>query len=146
MGGGAEETAASRMIQKQYEEPLQRLTFNPDKEFLTELHRRINEYFKSTGRPQKGGWQVYLKAAIILACFFATYVILVFFAQNIWLGLVFAILLALLITAIGFNIQHDGGHRAFSQASLGEPSGGNDDGYGRSQLLCLASEARHSSS
>ena len=115
MGGGAEEAAASTMIQKQHEEPLQRLTFNPDKEFLTELHHSVNEYFRSTGRPQKGGWQVCLKAATILACFFTAYVMLVFFAQTIWLGLAFAILLSLLITAIGFNIQHDGGHRAFSQ-------------------------------
>jgi linoleoyl-CoA desaturase len=115
MTGGGEDTVELKTTQNQPKEMAQKLTFNPDKEFLTELHRRVDEYFRSTGLPKKGGWRVYLKAAIILTCFFASYWMLLFVAQNIWQGLVFAILLALLTTAIGFNIQHDGGHRSFSE-------------------------------
>lgn len=112
---GGEVTVESKTTQNQHKEPLKKLTFNPDKEFLTELHRRVEEYFRSTGLPKKGGWRVCLKAAIILTCFFAAYGMLLFVAQNIWQGLALAILLALSITAIGFNIQHDGGHRSFSE-------------------------------
>ena len=115
MIGGGEDTVESKTTQNQHKEPLQKLTFNPDKEFLTELHHRVEEYFRSTGLPKKGGWRVSLKAAVILTCFLAVYWMLLFVAQNIWQGLVFAILLALLTTAIGFNIQHDGGHRSFSE-------------------------------
>jgi linoleoyl-CoA desaturase len=91
-----------------------RLRFNTNMEFQTALRRNVDAYFERTGRPRRGNWQVYLKAAIILSCFFASYIVLVFVAENLWQGLVSAILLALSMTGIGFNIMHDGDHHAFS--------------------------------
>jgi hypothetical protein len=61
MGGGAEKTAASTIIQKEHEKPLQRPKHNPDKQFLTELHHNINDYFRRTGRPQKSVCRYTLK-------------------------------------------------------------------------------------
>ena len=57
---------------------------------------------------------MYLKTAVILAWFAASYVLLVFFASIWWLGLIAATLLGIAMAAIGFNVQHDGGHRAYS--------------------------------
>lgn len=92
-----------------------RLTFNNNTEFQTALRRNVDDYFRETGRPRRGNWQVYLKAGIILSCFFASYVFLVFAAANLWEGLVSSLVLAFSMTGIGFNIMHDGGHRAFSE-------------------------------
>lgn len=75
----------------------------------------MDEHFRTMGRPRRGGWRIYLKSAIILSCFFLSYIALVFWAQNIWQSLFLALLLAWSTTTIGFNIQHDGGHRAFSE-------------------------------
>jgi len=98
-----------------YPPAVQGLKFNSNAEFHTELRRRVNEYFRTAGRPQRGGWQIYLKSGVILTFFFLSYLALVFWAQNLWQGLIAAVVLSLSMTEIGFNIMHDGGHRAFSE-------------------------------
>ncbi|MFW6062345.1 MAG: fatty acid desaturase family protein [Planctomycetota bacterium] len=92
-----------------------RLDFAPDVKFREELHRRVDELFETTGRPKRGPWQMYLKSAIILAIFGVTWWLLVFVAETLVQGLVLAGLLGLWTALIGFNIQHDGGHRAYSR-------------------------------
>ncbi len=57
---------------------------------------------------------MYFKTATILAWFFGAYFLLLFAAPS-WLTVVpLAIVLGMSVAAIGFNIQHDGGHRAYS--------------------------------
>jgi len=90
------------------------LKFGNDNAFQLELQRRVKEYFRTTGRRQRDCWQMYLKTAILVAGFAVSYVLLVFVAQTWWHGLLLAILLALSAAGIGFNIQHDGGHQAYS--------------------------------
>jgi linoleoyl-CoA desaturase len=98
-----------------HKKPAPRLTFNGNTEFQNALHRRVDDYFRKTGRPRRGNWQVYLKATILLFCFISSYLALVFLARNIWEGLICAVVLAFSMAGIGFNIMHDGGHRAFSE-------------------------------
>ncbi|MBI3628125.1 MAG: acyl-CoA desaturase [Candidatus Rokubacteria bacterium] len=57
---------------------------------------------------------MYVKTAILVVIFAASYVLLVFVAQTWWQGLLLATLLGLSAAGIGFNIQHDGGHQAYS--------------------------------
>jgi linoleoyl-CoA desaturase len=92
-----------------------RLTFNQDTAFHRTLRERADDYFRRTGRPRRGNREVYVKAAVILSCFAASYLALAFLARNFWQGLPLAVLLGLSITGIGFNIMHDGGHRSFSE-------------------------------
>ena len=65
-----------------------RLTFGRDNAFQSELRRRVDEYFR--------------------------YLMLVFVAATWWQALPLAIMLGLSMAAIGFNIEHDGGHQAYS--------------------------------
>ena len=95
-------------------EPGGRLKFGNDNVFQLELRRRVEEYFRTTGRRQRDCWQMYLKTAILVAGFAGSYVLLVFVAQTWWQGLPLAMLLGLSAAGIGFNIQHDGGHQAYS--------------------------------
>jgi linoleoyl-CoA desaturase len=57
---------------------------------------------------------MYLKTAVILGLFAAPYVLLVFVAQAWWVALPLAVLLGLATAGVGFNVQHDGGHQAYS--------------------------------
>lgn len=82
--------------------------------FHSELRRRVGAYFAATGKPERGGWRMYLKTAVILGWMAAVYVLLVFFAESLWLALPLAVLLAAAMAAAAFNVQHDGGHRAYS--------------------------------
>src|SRR5438552_18302468 len=82
--------------------------------FQKTLKARVERYFRLTGRRERDCWQMYLKTAVIFAWLAASYVLLVFFAAHWWLALPLAISLGLAMAAVGFNIQHDGGHRAYS--------------------------------
>ncbi len=96
------------------EEPGRRPKFDGSNGFQVELRQRVDEYLRSIGRRQRDCWQMYLKTAILLAIFAASYVLLVFVAQTWWQALPLAILLGLATAGIGFNVQHDGGHQAYS--------------------------------
>ncbi|OAI50194.1 linoleoyl-CoA desaturase [Planctomycetaceae bacterium SCGC AG-212-F19] len=82
--------------------------------FHNELRERVDGYFQSTGQHQRGSLRMYVKAAIIFSWLAASYVLLVFVAQTWWHAVPLALSLVLAMAAVGFNIQHDGGHQAFS--------------------------------
>ncbi len=83
--------------------------------FLNELKRRTDAYFAESGRSERDCWRMYLKTAVILAWLATSYALLVFAAPTVWLAAPLSISLALAISAVGFSIQHDGGHHAYSR-------------------------------
>ncbi len=58
---------------------------------------------------------MYLKAAVMLNCAAGAYVALVFGATSLWVAAPLALLLGFALAGVGFNVQHDGGHGAFSE-------------------------------
>jgi len=95
--------------------PGRRLAFKGDKDFRRELNTRVNAYFLESGHSRRdvGAW--YAKAATILVTFAVSYALLVFFASAWWQAVPLTVALALSVVGIGFNIMHDGGHRAISR-------------------------------
>jgi linoleoyl-CoA desaturase len=91
-----------------------KLKFGKAGDFQSELKRRVDDYFQRTHRRQRDCPQLYLKTGIILSVFASSYWLLVFYASNWWQAVPLAILLGLTTAEIGFNIQHDGSHRAYS--------------------------------
>jgi linoleoyl-CoA desaturase len=91
------------------------LKFGRDTQFQAELKRRVDDFFQRTGRPRRDVPAMYLKTAVLLAAFATFYVLLVFVARTWWQALPLSVLLGLATGAIGFNIQHDGGHQAYSE-------------------------------
>jgi linoleoyl-CoA desaturase len=92
----------------------QHLRFGTDTAFQSELRRRVGEFFETQGRRPRDCPHMYFKTALILGAFFGAYALLVFVASAWWQVVPLALLLALSVAAIGFNIQHDGGHQAYS--------------------------------
>jgi linoleoyl-CoA desaturase len=90
------------------------LKFGTGDRFYAELRRRVDQYFRATGKRRRDCPRMYLKTALVLAWFVACYVLLVFVMGTWWLAVPAAMLLGLSMAAIGFNIQHDGGHHAYS--------------------------------
>ena len=91
-----------------------KLKFNGSDRFIRELRRRVDAYFEQTGRSRRDCPQMYFKTATILMWFAAAYLLLLFVATSWWLVLPLAVVLGVAIAAIGFNVQHDGGHNAYS--------------------------------
>jgi len=90
------------------------LKFGSTDGFQGELRRRVDDYFERTGLRPRDCRQMYLKSAIVLTWFAGSYVLLVFFAQSWWQAIPLAVSFAFAAAAVTFNIQHDGGHQAYS--------------------------------
>ena len=88
--------------------------FGADNNFQRELRRRVDAFFKDTGRKPRDCAAMYLKSVVLLATFAASYILLVWMARTWWQALPLAVLLGLATAGIGFNVQHDGGHHAYS--------------------------------
>ena len=84
------------------------------KSFHTELKKRINSYFKETGKPATGDARLYSKAIILFTSLLFLYVHLVFFTPATFWAILECILLGCVVAGIGFNIMHDGAHGSFS--------------------------------
>src|ERR1700733_13737789 len=89
--------------------------FNGSDRFIRELRKRVDAYFEQTGRRRRDCPKMYFKTATILAWFIAAYVLLLFVVTSWWLIVPLAVVLGLAMAAIGFNIQHDGGDKAYSK-------------------------------
>lgn len=83
--------------------------------FQAELKRRVDAWFEETGRRRRDCPEMYLKSAILIGAFIGIYIALVFWAQTWWQVVPLAILMGLSTASIGFNVQHDGGHQAYSE-------------------------------
>jgi linoleoyl-CoA desaturase len=91
----------------------QNVRFGLGDAFQKAMKAKVDRYFRYTGKAQRDCPQMYTKTAIILAWFIGAYVLLMM-ANSWWVALPLAMVLGLAFAAIGFNIQHDGGHRAYS--------------------------------
>jgi linoleoyl-CoA desaturase len=90
------------------------LKFTGDTAFYGELKRRVAAELQATGRRERDCPEMYRKTAIIFTTFAAAYLVLVFAAHAWWQAVPLAIVLALSVVAIGFNVMHDASHQAYS--------------------------------
>jgi linoleoyl-CoA desaturase len=92
-----------------------RVKFASDDLFLKVLRQRVDQMFETTGRRRRDCLQMYLKTAVIFGWFAVSYGFLVFWAANWWQATLLAISLGGSLACIGFAIQHDGSHCAYSR-------------------------------
>lgn len=104
----AEESEASTPHQQS------KLSFAGDTGFHREVKRRVREYFEHTGLSPRDNPRMYVKTAVLLLWFVASYVLLVFAATSWWQATLLSLSLALAMAGIGFSIQHDANHGAYS--------------------------------
>ena len=95
--------------------PRVRLKFAGDSGFHAELKRRVLEYFEHSGLSPKGGPRLYVKTAVMLLWFGASYASLVFLAETWWQALLLSCSLAFAMAGIAFAVQHDANHGAYSK-------------------------------
>lgn len=95
-------------------DPVRRVKFIGTTDFQAELRRRVDEFFHRTGRSQRDCPLMYLKTSILFTAMAIIYLLLVFVVGHWWEAVPLAILLGLAAAEIGFNVQHDGGHQAYS--------------------------------
>jgi linoleoyl-CoA desaturase len=93
------------------------LKFASDAGFQLEVRRRVGEYFRRTGLSTRDSPRMYLKTAAILLWAGASYGLLVFGAVTWWQAVLLSCSLAAAMGGIGFSIQHDANHGAYSRSA-----------------------------
>ncbi len=89
----------------------------PHGPFFNELRKRVDAYFAASGRPANVTPPgMFLKTAVILSWWVGSWVLMVFVASNWWQSALACISLGLAMAGIGFSVQHDGGHTAYSKS------------------------------
>ena len=113
-----------------------RLTFARDTGFHGEVKRRVHAYFERTGLSERDSPRMYLKTAVLLLWFGASYALLVFGAATLWQGALLSLWLGLAMAGIGCAIQHDANHGAYSRrAAVNRVMGMTLDMLGASSYL-----------
>lgn len=107
-------------VQQQAPSPVGTSDYVPPKfthsdRFLHALRKRVDAHFENTGHSRRDNPRMYFKTATILAWFFGAYFLLLFAVHSWYLIVPLAVILGLALSAIGFNIQHDGGHKSYSK-------------------------------
>jgi linoleoyl-CoA desaturase len=92
-----------------------RVKFAGSNAFQSDLRQRVDNFFSGPGARRRDLPVMYLKTAIYVVAFVGLYVLLVFAPLNAWQAVPVAVLLGLATAGIGFNVQHDGGHEAYSE-------------------------------
>jgi linoleoyl-CoA desaturase len=90
------------------------LKFAGDKAFHLEVKRRVFDYFERTGLSPRDSPRMYTKTAVLLLWFGGSYAWLVFATTTFWQGSLLSLSLALALAGIGFGVQHDANHGAYS--------------------------------
>jgi len=88
--------------------------FVRDEGFHKEITRRVDEYFRTTGLSRRDDPRMFLKTAVILLWFWGSWALLVFAATTWWEGMLLSASVALAMAGIGFSVQHDANHGAYS--------------------------------
>ena len=105
---GVAEATGSQLLQ----EPIK---FGTSDGFYAVLRQRINDYFERTGKRRRDCLPMYFKTAVIMTWFVGSYLLLMFYADSWMIALPLSLSIGLAMAAIGFNVQHDGGHRSYSE-------------------------------
>jgi linoleoyl-CoA desaturase len=90
-------------------------TYLPRTAFSRELEASVDAYFESTGQARRDVPRMYLKTAVMFAWLAGSYLTLLFVVSSPAQAVAGAILLGMAMAGVGFNVQHDGGHGAFSR-------------------------------
>jgi linoleoyl-CoA desaturase len=83
--------------------------------FMPALRERVDAYFVQTNVPKRDNPRMYVKTVVILTWLVASYAGLVFWATTWPQALALSVSLGIAMSAVGFNIMHDGGHGAYSR-------------------------------
>ena len=85
--------------------------------FYADLKRRVEAYFQATGRSPQGGLAMWLKTATMFAWLGGSYAVLIFAQVSAWQAVLLVGSIGLAMAGIGFSVQHDANHGAYSKSA-----------------------------
>jgi linoleoyl-CoA desaturase len=84
--------------------------------FQTALNERVNAWFETAGKDQRGDHRLFIKTAVIVLWWLTSYAV-VMTGIGGWLGLILgALSMGLALAGLGFDVMHDGNHGAYGRS------------------------------
>lgn len=91
------------------------VSFERTADFQRVLTGRVEMYFLNRRLKKRDNLSLYLKAFFFLALAGISYIYLLFFSESFFGVVIPMAILAFALLGVGFNVQHDGNHGAFSR-------------------------------
>ncbi len=89
---------------------------NSNKQFYTELKKRVDAYFKENNISKTGNLNMYIKTVFMLAAYLIPYFLILFnVVENKLIWLFFSVFMGLAMAGMGLCIMHDANHGSFSK-------------------------------
>jgi linoleoyl-CoA desaturase len=85
--------------------------------FRNDLETEVAAFFEQRALSRQGSFALWAKTAVFAAWLLGSYTLLVFVASQPWQFVLLSASLACAMAGIGFNVQHDGGHRSYAASS-----------------------------
>jgi linoleoyl-CoA desaturase len=98
---------------------VQHIQFSREKnaEFVAELKRRVNQYFKEKGISKQANFTMVLKTISMIALLLVPYALMMFgVVSNIWAHYLMWAIMGLGVSGIGMSVMHDANHGAYSKS------------------------------
>ncbi|MCC6599893.1 MAG: acyl-CoA desaturase [Crocinitomicaceae bacterium] len=86
--------------------------------FFDELRREVDAYFVKNQICKTGDWRLFFKSIIILSCFFASYIAVVFILPPGWISFLICGFFGFVMALVGFNVMHDACHGSYSSSKI----------------------------
>jgi linoleoyl-CoA desaturase len=95
-----------------------RIEFQGGGPMYAEMRRRVREVLADEDLRRGGERAMYVKAAVFLLTIAVTWALMVFAADAWWQTVPLAVLLAVALAGLGFNVSHDANHGSYSSNRL----------------------------
>lgn len=87
-----------------------------DPEFINELRKRVNAYFKEKGISRYGNWKMVLKSIVMMSLFLVPYFLILFSGwTSDWLMFALWVMMGIGLAGIGMAVMHDANHGSYSK-------------------------------
>lgn len=98
------------------EHPVKALLFTQQHGFRKVLTERVNAYIRESKLPTRDVPAMYIKSAIIVACWLGIYLLILFGGLPLWANALLCIALGFAMAGMGLNIGHDANHGGYSDS------------------------------
>lgn len=85
-------------------------------EFVRELRKRVNQYFKENNISKYANWNMRVKTAFMVALYFTPLILMLTgVVTNLWMIMLMWVLMGIGMSGIGLSVMHDANHGAYSR-------------------------------
>jgi linoleoyl-CoA desaturase len=86
-----------------------------EKQFVYDLRKKVNAYFKSNHISPKANASMVIKTSVLISSYIVPFLLILFIPMNPWLALGLTVLMGLGIAGVGMGVMHDACHGAYSK-------------------------------